>query len=79
MHPASNAPVVGVVAAWKVDSARMAAVLSSMNKASGAKAAQASAGVKSGSGSASQGGSAPSPKPSKADAYQGQGNAARDF
>jgi len=79
LHPASNAPVVGVVAAWKVDSARMAAVLSSMNKASGAKAAQASAGVKSGSGSASQGGSAPSPKPSKADAYQGQGNAARDF
>ena len=79
LHPASNAPVVGVVAAWKVDSARMAAVLSAMNKASGAKAAQASSGVKNGTGSASQGGSGPASKPSKADAYQGQGNAARDF
>jgi hypothetical protein len=79
LHPANNGPVVGMVIQWKVDSARIAAVLAGLNQASGAKAAQASAGVKSGSGSASQGGSAPSPKPSKADAYQGQGNAARDF
>ena len=80
LHPANNGPVVGMVIQWKVDSAKIAAVLSGMNQASGVKAAAASRAASSGGGSAAQGGgSAPASKPSKADAYQGQGNAARDF
>lgn len=80
LHPANNGPVVGMVIQWKVDSAKIAAVLAGLNQASGAKAAAASRGVSSGGGSAAQGGgSVPASKPSKSDAYQGQGNAARDF
>jgi hypothetical protein len=85
LHPSNNGPVVGMVIQWKVDSAKIAAVLSGMNQASGAKAAEASRGANSGNssggtGSTSQGGgSVPSSKPSKADAYQGQGKASRDF
>jgi hypothetical protein len=80
LHPSNNGPVVGMVVQWKVDSAKIAAVLSGMNQASGVKAAAASRAASSGGGSAAQGGgSAPASKPSKADAYQGQGNAARDF
>jgi len=80
LHPSNNGPVVGMVIQWKVDSAKIAAVLSGMNQASGVKAAEASRGASSGSGSASQGGgSVPASKPSKADAYQGQGKASRDF
>jgi hypothetical protein len=80
LHPSNNGPVVGMVMQWKVDSAKIAAVLAGLNQASGAKAAEASRGVSSGGGSAAQGGgSVPASKPSKSDAYQGQGNAARDF
>ena len=82
LHPSNNGPVVGMVVQWKVDSAKIAAVLSGMNQASGAKASEVSRGVSnsSGGGSAAQGGgSVPASKPSKADAYQGQGKASRDF
>lgn len=82
LHPSNNDPVVGMVIQWKVDSAKIAAVLSGMNQASGVKASEVSRGVSnnsSGSSAAQGGGSAPASKPRKADAYQGQGNAARDF
>lgn len=79
LHPANNGPVVGVVTQWKVDSARIAAVLSSMNQASGAKAAEASRGVSSGGTIGSSPAGSPSSRPSKADSYTGQGKASRDF
>jgi hypothetical protein len=83
-HPANDGPVVGMVVKWKVDSAKIAAMLLGLNQASGAKAAEVSRGLNggnsSGGASASQGGgSVPASKPNKSEAYQGQGKASRDF
>ncbi len=71
-HPANDSPVVGMVLQWKVDSANIAAHLAKLNQASGFKAQAAAApGVSGGDGGVAE--------PRKADAYSGQGKAARDF
>lgn len=81
-HPANNGPVVGVVVQWKVDSARIAAALSRLNQASGAKARVAAAGADRGAGPMRVAGNAVSGNAAparKAEAYAGQGRVARDF
>jgi hypothetical protein len=85
LHPANNAPVVGVVMQWKVDSAKIAGFLSSLNHASGEKAKAASAGAY-GSGDSRSAATANSNAPKnasvpqkKVEAYSGQGSSSRDF
>ncbi len=82
LHPATNGKVVGVVMQWRVDSAKMASVLASMNKASGAKIAEATRAsnpVGGGATSTPLGTGSPASKSNKSEAYQGQGKASRDF
>lgn len=77
LHPANNGPVVGVVMQWKVDSARIAAHLSKLNRESGRKAAAIAADP--GGSSTSSSSPTRSAYPSKTDSYSGQGRPARDF
>lgn len=72
LHPANNAPVVGVVVQWTVASAQIAGHLSTLNQASGRKAANApSTSANLNSGSVDQ--------PRKSEPYSGQGRMSRDF
>lgn len=76
LHPASNAPVVGVVMQWKVESAKIAGALARLNQSSGAKVQAAGSGATSGgAASGATGGAAAK----KAESFSGQGKASRDF
>jgi hypothetical protein len=80
LHPANNAPVVGVVMQWKVDSAKIAGFLSSLNLASGEKAKAAAAGAYGAGATANSNAPKNAPAPQKkVEAYSGQGRPSRDF